>query len=138
MYFWNKKSRNLLNHVLTWACFYLFLIIKNVSSSTSHKKTPSFRLYVFTSLRLYVFTSLHLYIFRSLRLYVFTRIYENNSGHILHQHSWVVQPSMQLWITRSGTLNAFPKLCERFSALFPLKGSRMVPSFALWRDANFS
>ena len=30
-------------------------IIKNVSSSTSHKKTPSFRLYVFTSLRLSVF-----------------------------------------------------------------------------------
>ena len=26
-------------------------IIKNVSSSTTHKKTPSFRLYVFTSLR---------------------------------------------------------------------------------------
>ena len=33
-------------------------IFKNVSSSTSHKKTPSFRLYVFPSLRPYVFPSL--------------------------------------------------------------------------------
>ena len=32
-------------------------VIKNVSSSTTHKKTPSLRLYVFPSLRLYVFTS---------------------------------------------------------------------------------
>ena len=29
-----------------------FRLFKNVSSSTSHKKTPSFRLYVFTSFRL--------------------------------------------------------------------------------------
>ena len=36
--------------------------------------------------------------------------------------------------------NAFPKLSERFSARFPLKGKWMVPSFALWiwkRDATF-
>ena len=32
-------------------------IIKNVSSSTSHKKTPSLRLSVFMSFRPYVFTS---------------------------------------------------------------------------------
>ena len=31
---------------------YYFPIIKNVSSSTSHKKTPSYRLYVFPSFRL--------------------------------------------------------------------------------------
>ena len=35
----------------------LHSVIKNVSSSTSHKNTLSFRLYVFPSLRLSVFTS---------------------------------------------------------------------------------
>ena len=38
----------------------------------------------------------------SFRLYVCPRIYENNSRHILHQHSEVVQPAMQLRVTRSG------------------------------------
>ena len=38
---------------------YVF-IIKNVSSSTTHKKTPSFLLYVFPSFRLSVFTSFRL------------------------------------------------------------------------------
>ena len=64
------------------------LFIKNVSSSTSHKK---------------------------LRLYVCARIYDP------------INPS----------LNAFPKLCEQFSARFPLKGRETVSSFALWRDTNF-
>ena len=44
--------------------------IKNISSSTTHKKTLSFRLYVFPSLCLYVFPSLRLYVFPS----VFPRI----------------------------------------------------------------
>ena len=33
--------------------------------------------------------------------------------------------------------NAYPKICERFSARFPLKGRGTAPSFALWRDAIF-
>ena len=64
-----------------WVQFRLkpILIIKIVSSSTSHKKLhlyvlPSLRLYVHTSLRLYVFTSIRPYVFTSLRLYVFTSL----------------------------------------------------------------
>ena len=84
--------------------FIICFIFKNLSSSISHKK-------------------IRLSVYKSLRLYVCTRIYENNSGHILHQHSGVVQPAMQLRITRSPnpSPNAFPKLCERFSARFPIK-----------------
>ena len=80
-------------HFTGWLCcsstsalvlYIQIIIIKNVSSSTSHKKTPSFRLYVHTS-------------------------YEN------------------LWPNPSP--NAFPKLCERFSACFALEGRGTVPSF---------
>ena len=76
--------------------FLRLIVIKKVSSSTSHKKTTSLCLSVFTSIRLY----------------------EN------------------LW--PNPTPNYFPKLCEQFSARFPLKGMGTVPSFALWRDTNFS
>jgi hypothetical protein len=58
--------------------FYTKQVIKNVSFSTSHKKTLSFR------------------------LYICTRIYKNNSGHIQHQRSAVFQPAMQLRDTLIG------------------------------------
>ena len=78
----------------------IWQLIKNVSSSTSHKKTPSLRLSLF---RLSVFTSI--------------RLYEN------------------LWPNPSP--NAFPKLCEHFSARFTQNGGGRFPLFALWRNAIF-
>ena len=91
----------------------LSFIIKNVSSSTTHKKNSVFtslRLSVFPSFRLSVFTSLRLSVYPSLRLSVCTRIYEP------------CNPSP----------NDFPTLCEQFSALFPLKG-RGARRFSLLR-----
>ena len=71
-----------------------YFIIKNVSSSTSHQKKS-----LHTSL---LFTSICLYVHTSLRPYVCTRIYKNNSGHILHENSEVVKPAMQIRVTRRG------------------------------------
>ena len=50
-----KKSTVFFNHFVFWSTD----IIKNVSSSTSHKKTPSLRLSVFPSLRLSVCTRIY-------------------------------------------------------------------------------
>ena len=55
----------------------MYIIIKNVSSSTTHKKTPSFRLYVFSSLRLYVFASLRLSFREFKKILPNTFIYES-------------------------------------------------------------
>ena len=52
-------------------------------------------------LRTYVF----LHLTKKLRLYVSARIFENNSGHIQHQHSAVDQPARQLRNTQSGLGN---------------------------------
>ena len=53
----------------------------------------------------------------SLRPYVCTRIYENNSGHILHQHSGVVNPAMQLRVTVGENIIATTKIPNNCSAI---------------------
>ena len=94
--------------LITWFFFYTSIICR------SHKKTLSFRLYVFPSFRLYVFPSFHLYVFPSLRLYVFTsfftRIYEPTLPLMIYPYFWAV-------------LSPFPSKRE---------GHVTVPSFALW------
>ena len=59
MYFWVALENQHLNYssvsfLVNAYCLCIVLskfFIKNVCSSTTHKKTPSFRLYVFTSFR---------------------------------------------------------------------------------------
>ena len=77
---WRNKEKN-------WRCN----ILKNVSSSTTHKKT------------------LKLWNCQTLKLW--------NYG---------------ILASANPSPNDFPTLCKQFSARFPLKGSAMVPSFALW------
>ena len=92
------------------------IIIKNVSSSTSHKKLrlsvfTSISLYVHTSLRPYVFTSIRLYVHTSLRPYIFTsiRLYVHTS-----LRPYVFTSKRLVW----AVLSPFPSKREGDGSLF--------------------
>ena len=59
-------------------------IIKNVSSSTSHKKTPSFRLYVFPSFREFKKILPNTFIYESIliKIYMSTNIINTQIFHL--------------------------------------------------------
>ena len=82
-------------------------LIKNVSSSTFHKKKASLRLSVFTSLRPYVFTARRIYVYKSLRPYVFTSIR-------LYVHTFLrpyVFTSIRLYVHTSLRPHVFTSIC---------------------------